>query len=328
MIIVTGGAGFIGSNLVKAINDKSGSDVMVVDNLANTAKVGNLSDCKITDYRDKNDFYQSLQNLDKISGLEAVLHQGACSDTMVTDGRYVMHNNYQFSRLLLEYCQHYKIPYLYASSASVYGSGKQFQEKPEFEKPLNAYAYSKLAFDQHVRSRRSQITIPVVGLRYFNVYGPRENHKGRMASVAYHFYQQYSKNQKVNLFRGCEGYGDGEQLRDFISVDDVVNVNFYFLDNPHISGIFNLGTGRSQSFNEVAAAVVNYFRRKQNMDVMSVEQMQNDGHIEYIPFPENLIGKYQSFTQADIKALRDAGYKREFLTVEQGVNRYLEWLDN
>ena len=274
MIVVTGGAGFIGSNLVKALNQQNGDDVLVVDNMANTAKISNLADCTIADYRDKSDFYQSMISFEKIPGLEAVLHQGACSDTMVTDGRYVMQNNYQYSKALLEYCQHFKVPYVYASSASVYGAGKEFSEFPEFECPLNAYAYSKLAFDQHVRYKLSELSIPVVGLRYFNVYGPREQHKGRMASVAFHFFNQFKKVGKVRLFCGSDGYEDGQQLRDFVSVEDVIKVNLYFLENPQLSGIYNLGTGRSQSFNEVAEAVVNYFQNKNGLDQLSLESIK------------------------------------------------------
>lgn len=327
MIIVTGGAGFIGSNLVRAINQRGGDDVLVVDNLSNTAKIPNLSDCTIADYRDKLDFYRTLAGLEKIPGLEAVLHQGACSDTMVTDGRYVLHNNFEFSRVLLNYCAHFKLPLVYASSASVYGAGTNFRESPDCEAPLNAYAYSKLAFDQHLRARENLLDIPVAGLRYFNVYGPREQHKGRMASVAFHFYNQFNKHGQVRLFCGSGGYGDGEQLRDFVSVDDVVSVNLFFMDNTSQRGIFNLGTGNSQSFNDVAVAVVNHCRSKAGESALELEQMKAQSLVEYIPFPENLEGKYQSYTQADISALRQAGYEQEFASVEQGVGHYLDWMD-
>ena len=328
MIVITGGAGFIGSNLVKSFNQESAQDVLVVDNLANTAKIKNLADCTIADYRDKGDFFQSIAQFDPIPGLEAVLHQGACSDTMVTDGRYVMENNFQYSKVLLEYCEHFKVPYLYASSASVYGGNQNFIEDPRHELPLNAYAYSKLAFDQHIRYRQSRLCIPVVGLRYFNVYGPREQHKGRMASVAFHFHNQFKQEGKVRLFEGCDGYGNGEQLRDFVSVEDVVKVNRYFLENPQHSGIFNLGTGNCQSFNDVAQTVVNYFLVKQGAPEQSLESMQQQGLIEYITFPESLVGKYQSFTQAHMGKLKNTGYVDDFLNVQQGVSRYMAWLDN
>ena len=328
MIVITGGAGFIGSNLVKSFNDHSGEDILVVDNLSNTAKINNLADCTIADYRDKDEFYKSIIKFDRIDGLEAVLHQGACSDTMVTDGRYVMQNNYQYSKALLEYCEFFKVPYLYASSASVYGGNQTFVESPEYELPLNAYAYSKLAFDQHVRSKQKQISIPVVGLRYFNVYGPREQHKGRMASVAFHFFNQFKKDGKVRLFEGCDGYENGQQLRDFVCIEDVVQVNRYFLENSQHSGIYNLGTGNCQSFNDVAQSVVNYFLNKRSEPEQTLQSMQENGLIEYISFPENLVGKYQSFTQANISHLKNAGYAEEFLTVEQGVSRYMTWLDN
>lgn len=327
MIVITGGAGFIGSNLVKSFNQDSGADIMVVDNMANTAKINNLADCTIADYRDKNDFFQSIARFDPIPGLEAVLHQGACSDTMVTDGRYVMQNNYQYSKALLEYCEHFKVPFLYASSASVYGGNQNFVEESRFEQPLNAYAYSKLAFDQHLRFRQPEISIPVVGLRYFNVYGPREQHKGRMASVAFHFFNQFKDDGRVRLFQGCDGYADGDQLRDFISVEDVVKVNRHFLQNPQHSGIYNLGTGRCQSFNDVAQTVVNYFLTKQGALEQSLESMVNHGLIQYIAFPDSLVGKYQSFTQADMSKLKKTDYTDEFLTVQQGVRRYMSWLD-
>ena len=328
MIVITGGAGFIGSNLVKAINESSADDVLVVDNMSNTAKIANLADCTIADYRDKQDFYQSAVKFEKIPGLEAVLHQGACSDTMVSDGRYVMQNNYQYSKVLLEYCQHFKVPYLYASSASVYGANQTFVENAEYEKPLNAYAYSKLAFDQHLRSKQHDINIPVVGLRYFNVYGPKEQHKGRMASVAFHFFNQLKSKGKVSLFCGSDGYANGQQLRDFVSVEDVVKVNLFFLKNPQLSGIFNLGTGNSQSFNDVARAVVNYMQAKNGEPELSLDSIRDKGLIDYIDFPENLKGKYQSFTQADISKLNKAGYDEKFLSVEQGVKNYMTWLDN
>ncbi len=322
--IVTGAAGFIGSNLVKALNERGENNIIVVDNLKKADKFKNLVDCDIADYIDKEDFRQKIQEGFFDGLVTAVLHQGACSDTMETDGRYVMDNNYQYTLELLNYCQSEEVPFLYASSASVYGSGNVFKESRESEAPLNVYAYSKFLFDQIMRRRWHKHSTQIVGLRYFNVYGPREQHKGRMASVAYHFFNQYRADGRVKLFEGCEGYDNGCQLRDFVSIEDVVRVNMYFLDHPDISGIYNLGTGQAQSFNDVAAATINTLRRLDGQSTLSLAELQAQRLIEYIPFPDALRGKYQSYTQADISALRGSGYAAPFLTVEQGVSRYVE----
>ncbi|MBI5431043.1 MAG: ADP-glyceromanno-heptose 6-epimerase [Nitrosomonadales bacterium] len=322
--IVTGAAGFIGSNLVKALNERGENNIIAVDNLSKADKFRNLVDCEIADYLDKEDFLEKLQEGFFDGLVSAVLHQGACSDTMETDGRYMMENNYQYTLELLNYCQNEEIPFLYASSASVYGGGGVFKESREFESPLNVYAYSKFLFDQIVRRRWSKRGSQIVGLRYFNVYGPREQHKGRMASVAYHFFNQYRADGKVKLFEGCDGYANGGQLRDFVSIEDVVKVNMYFLDHPNQSGIFNLGTGQAQSFNDVAVATINTLRQAEGKTALSLAELDQQGIISYIPFPDALRGKYQSYTQADIGALRNAGYSEPFLTVEQGVAKYVE----
>jgi ADP-L-glycero-D-manno-heptose 6-epimerase len=321
--IVTGAAGFIGSNLVKALNERGEKNVIAVDNLRHADKFKNLVDCEIADYLDKQDFLKKLQDGFFDGLVSAVLHQGACSDTMETDGRYMMENNYQYTLELLNYCQNEEVPFLYASSASVYGGGGEFKESREYESPLNVYAYSKFLFDQIVRRRWQKRNAQVVGLRYFNVYGPREQHKGRMASVAYHFFNQYRAEGRVKLFEGCDGYANGGQLRDFVSIEDVVRVNMYFLDNPNKSGIFNLGTGQAQSFNDVAVATVNTLRHAEGNPALSLAELQQQGIISYIPFPDALRGKYQSYTQADIGALRNSGYAEPFLSVEQGVARYV-----
>ena len=326
MIIVTGAAGFIGSNLVKALNARGANDIIAVDNLTRSDKFTNLIDCEMADYLDKQEFLRLVREDAIIGDIEAVFHQGACSDTMESDGRYMMENNYRYSVALLEYCQERDVPFIYASSAAVYGSGPEFREVRSCEAPLNIYGYSKFLFDQYVRSRWSEVTAQVAGFRYFNVYGPRESHKGRMASVAFHCYNQYRAEGYVKLFEGSGGYAAGEQIRDFVSVEDVVKVNLFFLDHPHCTGIFNLGTGRGQTFNEVAVATVNACRAVEDMPPMDLAQMHNGGVVRYIPFPEALKGKYQSHTQADIMALRAQGYSNEFLSVEQGVVRYVTWL--
>lgn len=321
-LIVTGAAGFIGSNLVKALNARGETDILAVDNLSRADKVANLSDLEIGDYLDKRDFLERLDRGDVGAKVTAVLHQGACSDTMETDGRYMMENNYRFSLALLDWCQARRIPFIYASSASVYGSGRVFRESRENERPLNVYGYSKFLFDQVVRRRLAARSAPIAGFRYFNVYGPREAHKGRMASVAFHFFNQYRAEGRVRLFEGSAGYGPGEQVRDFISVEDVVRVNLHFLDRE-ASGVFNVGTGRGESFNEVARATINALRRAGGEPPLGLDELRAAGAIEYIPFPPQLVGKYQSYTQADTTALREAGYPEPFLRVEEGVGRYV-----
>lgn len=326
MIVVTGGAGFIGANLVHALNARGVSDVLVVDNLRNASKFRNLADCEIADYIDKREFIAALEKGVWRQRIKVVLHEGACSDTMEHDGVYMMQNNFEYSKSLLHFCQNRKIPLLYASSASVYGGGKVFREDRAHESPLNIYGYSKFLFDQYVRRMWTKRTAQIVGFRYFNVYGAREQHKGRMASVAFHHFNQFQEQGKVKLFAGSDGYGDGEQRRDFISVEDVVAVNLYFLDHPKKSGIFNVGTGRSQPFNDIALSVINTLREMRGEVMLSLAQARDMGAIEYIDFPEALKGKYQSYTEADISALRKAGYREDFLTVEQGVARYIRRL--
>jgi ADP-L-glycero-D-manno-heptose 6-epimerase len=326
-IIVTGAAGFIGSNIVKALNQRGRTDIIAVDNMKKADKFRNLVDCEIADYLDKEDFIELFLDGAFDGDVDAVLHQGACSDTMETDGRYMMDNNYRYTLDLFEYCQTEEIPLLYASSAAVYGGGSVFKESREYEGPLNVYGYSKFLFDQIVRRRWNERTSQIVGFRYFNVYGAREQHKGRMASVAYHHFNQFQAEGKVKLFEGYGGYANGEQRRDFVSVEDVVKVNLFFLDNPDKSGIFNLGTGRAQSFNDVAVASVNACRVASGQERLTLPQLVEQGILSYIDFPEALKGKYQSFTQADIGALRAVGYADDFLSVEEGVRRYVEnWL--
>jgi len=321
-IVVTGAAGFIGSNVVKALNARGVTNVIAVDDLEQGDKFRNLVDCGIADYLDKTSFLQALESGSFDGAIDAILHQGACSDTTEGDGRYMMQNNYRYSHALLEFAADEEVPLIYASSAAVYGASTTFREDPAHERPLNVYGYSKLLFDQVVRRRWDELPAQVVGLRYFNVYGDREQHKGRMASVAMHCYNQYRVHGRVKLFEGSGGYGNGEQRRDFVSVDDVAKVNLFFLDHPERSGIFNVGTGAAQSFNDVAVAMVNACRRDAGEQALSLDEMQQQGIIEYIAFPPDLKGKYQSYTQADVSALRSVGYGAPFLTVEEGVARY------
>ncbi len=303
MFIVTGGAGFIGSNLVKALNERGRTDILVVDDLTRSEKFRNLADLTLADYMDKREFRTRLEGGKLGLTPEAIFHQGACSDTMETDGRYLMENNFGDSKAILHFCLLHKVPLVYASSAAVYGGSRDSAPVPAHEGPLNAYGYSKLAFDQHVRHMMPHAQSPVVGLRYFNVYGPREGHKGRMMSVLHKALDQLKAEGTCRLFEGSDGYGDGEQLRDFVFVADIVAMNLHFA-GAGASGIFNAGTGKARSFNAVAQALVTHL---------------GTGRIEYIPFPEALKGKYQSFTQADLATLRQAGYTRPATELEEGI---------
>jgi ADP-L-glycero-D-manno-heptose 6-epimerase len=296
-----------------------------VDNLTESAKFRNLAEFDIADYLDKGEFLERLRRRE-LPRPEVVFHQGACSDTMESDGRYMMANNYRYSVELFDWCQSNAVPLIYASSASVYGLGPVFSEVRSAERPLNVYGYSKLLFDHYVRRRLAVgSAAPVVGLRYFNVYGPREGHKGRMASVAYHHFHQFRSEAKVKLFEGSHGFGNGEQRRDFIHVDDAVRGNLHFWERP-ASGVYNLGTGRAQSFNDVALAVVNALREANGQPALTLGQAAAQGTIEYIAFPHALRGKYQAYTQADLASLRAAGFGQPMLTVEQGVSAYVRWL--
>lgn len=319
MIVVTGGAGFIGSNLIHALNQRGSTGILLVEDLTDGRKCANLAGAVIADYLDKDDFLRMMQGgLEPGAAIEAVYHLGACSDTTQWDGRLMMRENFTFSRALFEFCLARDIPFVYASSAAVYGTGTNFCETPDNERPLNVYGYSKLVFDQYVRQRlaavRATVRSTVIGLRYFNVYGPREQHKGRMASVAWHFHRQLGQDGRLELFEGSHGYADGEQRRDFIHVDDAVAVTLWSAAQaPASSGIYNCGTGLAASFNEVAHAVRDW---------------HGGGSIGYKPFPPELLTAYQAYTQADMSRLRTAGYTGTFRPVAQGVQEYLHWLSS
>ncbi len=310
MIVVTGAAGFIGSNLVRALNARGRTDLLLVDDLTNGRKFRNLADCEFQDFVAKDGFLARMAAGD-LRDASAIFHQGACSNTMEWNGQQMLADNYEYSKTLYAFAAARGVPLIYASSASVYGLGPVFREDPALENPLNLYAWSKVLFDRWVRRHAPSARSQVVGLRYFNVYGPREWHKGEMASVAWKNHLQLQEGSVVKLFESSDGYGPGEQRRDFVYVGDVAAVNLWFLDHPQVSGIFNVGTGRAQTFNDVARAVIAHHGR---------------GRIEYVPFPPQLRGSYQSFTQADISALRAAGCDVPFLTVEEGVARYFKEL--
>ena len=309
MVIVTGGAGFIGSNLARMLEHQTNEDIMIIDDLSDGKKFSNISDIKICDYLDREEFLKSINKNDNfLKNIKCVFHQGACTDTTEWDGNYMMNNNYTFSKILLKACLQKNVRFIYASSAAVYGSSDKFNEQEDNESPLNVYGYSKLLFDQYVRNLSLSKNNQVVGLRYFNVYGPGEEHKGKMASVVYHFNQQILDHGIANLFKGSHGFEDGEQLRDFIFVKDIAEVNLWFYQNSQISGIFNLGTGISNSFNQIAREIINWHGK---------------GEINYIDFPENLKGTYQAETKADIGNLRKIGYSKKFTDIHNGIKQYL-----
>ncbi len=328
-VVVTGGAGFIGANIVKGLNARGIDDIIVVDDLTQGDKFRNFADLKIADYVDLDDFYLNFDE-GRYGKVEAVFHEGACSDTMEQDGKYMMDNNYTLSCELFQACQRQGTRLLYASSAATYGGSETFKEEPAFEGPLNVYGYSKLLFDQRMRrelgNNFERAKTQVAGFRYFNVYGPREQHKGRMASVAFHQFNQFKAEGKVKLFGAYGGYAQGEQKRDFVFVDDVVAVNLWFFDNPGKSGVFNLGSGRAQPFNDVAVAVVNTLRGLEGKPALPLSDIAAQGLIEYTPFPEALRGKYQCYTQADLTRLRAAGCDHAFADVQSGVAQYVQWL--
>lgn len=313
MIIVTGGAGFIGSNLIHELNASGRSDIVVVDDLSDGHKFTNLATADIADYLDVNEFRASFSSgKDRYKEIDRIYHLGACSTTTEWDGRMMMDNNYAYSRDLFEYCLQRSIALVYASSAAIYGGSSAFSEHRDNSKPLNVYAYSKYLFDCYVEQRLENTKSQIVGLRFFNVYGPREQHKGSMASVAFHLNQQLLETGCVRLFEASHGYGNGEQCRDFIFVDDAVRTCLWFADHSECSGIFNCGSGRAQTFNDVANAVLAWHGR---------------GEIEYVPFPQSLLDAYQAYTEADLSNLRAQGCELEYANVEVGVRRYLDWLN-
>jgi ADP-L-glycero-D-manno-heptose 6-epimerase len=324
-VVVTGAAGMIGANLVLGLNAAGVDDVIAVDDLTDGAKYRNLLGARFADYFDKDDFYARFAR-GEFGRVDAVLHQGACSDTMEHNGRFMLENNYRCSKNLLDACQAQGTRLIYASSAATYGGSAAFREEPQFEQPLNVYGYSKLLFDNVVRRMLPGCAQQVVGLRYFNVYGPREQHKARMASVAFHHYHQFIESGKVKLFGEYGGYAAGAQARDFVFVDDVVAVNLWFLQHPDKSGVFNLGTGRAQPFNDIALATINAVRGLRGQTRLPLDALIGDGLLEYVDFPAALVGRYQCFTQADLTGLRATGCTHEFADVASGVADYVRWL--
>ena len=318
MIIVTGGAGFIGSNLIHQLNQSGERDILLVDNFAPAPnltgpKFLNLAGAQFADYMDKCEFRAALKADDFANAnIRAILHQGACSNTLEDDGRYMMDNNFTYSKELLHFAIAKEIPLVYASTAAVYGASTSFTTEPANERPLNVYGYSKLVFDDYVRRNMAHFTSTVVGLRYFNVYGPREQHKGRMASVMHHFTRQLKDTGTIRMFEGSGGYANGAQRRDFVFVKDLARINMFFAglrhDSPQdpVHAVINAGTGEARTFKAVAEALM---------------RVHGTANIEYIPFPGDLKNRYQHYTQADLAGLRTAGYTASFTSLEDGVRQ-------
>jgi len=310
MIVVTGGSGFIGTNLVRSLLELN-HKVLVVEELdRNANKFKNIDTLDIVDCIGHNIFIRDLLNDKYKNKIEYIFHLGACSKTTEPDREYIMDVNLNYSKTLFEYAANNNIKMVYASSASVYGSGNIFIEDHANESSLNHYSESKLLFDNYIRKNLNKVNSQIVGIRYFNVYGPYEQHKGVMSSVIFHFYNQIKNTGKLKLFRGSHGYSDGEQRRDFVYVKDTIDIKIWFMQN-NISGIFNVATGKSRSFNDVAKSVLDFF---------------DSGHIEYIDFPDGLEEQYQAFTEADLTNLRNVGYKGISTELEDGVKSYLSFL--
>jgi ADP-L-glycero-D-manno-heptose 6-epimerase len=304
MLLVTGGAGFIGSNVIAELNARGRSDILVVDDLMDGRKAMNLVGLQFADYYDWREIIDKNEPGGCNVDIDGVVHLGAISDTMFTNGKILMEQNYAFSKRMLEVAKRFEAPFVYASSASVYGDGKNgFTEEPECEKPKSPYAFSKWAFDQYVRRQLEcrKVTVPVTGLRYFNVYGPGENHKGEMASFVCKCFKAIDLNETIYLFEGSE-----DIKRDFIYVDDAVAMSLYLFDN-RISGIYNIGTGAAVSFMALATLLrENYVGVK----------------LELIPMPTELEGAYQKFTQADLSKLRAAGYHAPVTPLATAIQQY------
>jgi ADP-L-glycero-D-manno-heptose 6-epimerase len=323
MIIVTGGAGFIGSALIAALNKRQITDILVVDHLGTDEKWKNLRNLSFADYVEKDDFLEMVIE-NKLSGhIEAVFHLGACSSTTENNASYLIKNNYEYSKLLAQWVQHRQggnIRFIYASSAATYGDGSagfsDDEDKIDGLKPLNMYGCSKHLFD--LWTRRTGLLKKIVGLKYFNVFGPNEYHKADMRSFVLKAFEQINATGKVRLFKSCKGeYADGEQVRDFIYVKDAVDMTLFFFDNPKIAGLYNIGAGNARSWNDLVKAVFAAMGKKPNPVPSGVEG------IEYIDMPESIRNQYQYYTCADTTKLRKAGYKKPIKDLESTVAEYV-----
>jgi ADP-L-glycero-D-manno-heptose 6-epimerase len=323
-IIVTGGLGFIGSNIVNFLNKKGINDILIVDNFNINSKFKNILDCQYNDLISISEFEIGMSN-NFFKEYDIIIHQGACSDTMEVDGQYVFKNNYTYSRKLLEFCLYNNIRLIYASSAAVYGNSKKFKEIVQNEKPINIYGFSKLCFDNYVRSKIPHNNTQIAGLRYFNVYGPKENLKGRMSSIIYQLFRQQQENKQMYLFGETKNYSAGKQERDFIYIDDILNFNWFLINNPSVSGIFNAGTGEANTFFHVANSIFEALTNNKNNNTRNIEEKQKP-NIKFIKFPDKLIGKYQEHTKADINAIRKHGFNYHFPSISDSIKKYINYL--
>lgn len=300
MYLVTGGAGFIGSNLVRELNADGIHDIVVVDDLRNPRKAANLDGCRFEDRIDKVAFRDLLRSR-RLPPLDAIWHLGACTDTVCGDTAYLNDNNTSFSIELLEIALQHRVPFVYASSSAVYGSRS---DRPDPADTLNPYAVSKLSFDDHVGTIVRDAANTVVGFRYFNTYGPGERHKGRMASMIYQIFRQLMADGVARLYEGIGGFDAGEQRRDFVHVSDVVRLNLAAVDGAVRHGVVDVGTGRSRSFNEVVAAFAGHL---------------GFGRATYVPIDPAMRSRYQSYSQADLTGLRVLNLPTPWVSLEDGI---------
>lgn len=313
MIIVTGGAGFIGSALVAELNHRRYTDILVVDELGRSDKWRNLRALTFADYMEKDDFLDMVIGAHTPEGIETVFHMGACSSTTETDMSFLIRNNFEYSKWLAKWCAESNIRFIYASSAATYGDGRKgFDDNEEMIhtlRPLNPYGYSKQLFD--LWAKNTGLLSKIVGLKYFNVFGPNEYHKGDMRSYALKGYEQIQATGRVKLFRsGDPNYADGEYVRDFVYVKDAVAMTFFFMEHPDINGLFNVGTGQARTWNDYVRAI---------FAAMSVEP-----HIDYVDMPDSIREQYQYYTEANMEKLRSVGYETPCISLEEGVRDYIQ----
>ncbi len=313
MIIVTGGAGFIGSAIIAALNKRQITDILVVDQLGTDQRWENLRNLSFSDYLEKDDFLDLVLDEQLDENIEAIFHLGACSDTTETNASYLIKNNYEYTKILARWATDEDIRFIYASSAATYGDGSRgfLDNENEIDslRPLNMYGYSKQLFD--LWAYNTDLLSKIAGLKYFNVFGPNEYHKANMRSFILKAFEQIKATGKVNLFKSYNpDYKDGEQVRDFIYIKDAVDMTLFFLDNPDVNGLYNIGTAQPRMWNDLVKAVF--------------AAMGKTPYIEYIEMPDSIKNQYQYYTCADISKIREAGYDKETLSLENAIQDYAQ----